>query len=96
VPGISGQTDLDRFNGSLDDLLAYANGGGAGSGGSPMPSPAPAPAPANGCYSNTLGRTMPANACVQSASNSEWYQCDDGAWTDRWTDPTACNGTYPL
>jgi lysozyme len=95
VPGISGQTDLDRFNGSLADLLAYANGGAAPMP-SPSPSPSPSPAPTNGCYSNTLGRSMPANACVQSASNGEWYQCDDGAWTDRWTDPTACNGVYPL
>jgi hypothetical protein len=49
-----------------------------------------------GCYSDTLGKQMPANACVQSEYDSQWYQCDDGNWVDRWTDPTACNGTYPL
>jgi hypothetical protein len=38
---------------------------------------------------------MPDNACVQSASNDDWYQCDNGSWTDRWTDPAACNGVYP-
>jgi hypothetical protein len=48
------------------------------------------------CYSSTLGREMPDNACVQSRSNSLWYQCANGAWVDRWTDPDACNGVYPL
>jgi hypothetical protein len=47
------------------------------------------------CYSDTLGREMSDNACVQSASNDDWYQCDNGDWTDRWTDPAACNGVYP-
>jgi hypothetical protein len=49
-----------------------------------------------GCYSNTLGKEMPDNACVQSKSDGLWYQCADGAWVDRWTDPEACNGVYPL
>ena len=50
----------------------------------------------NGCYSATKGREMPDNACVQSRSNGLWYQCANGAWVDRWTDPAACNGVYPL
>jgi hypothetical protein len=49
-----------------------------------------------GCYSSTLGKEMPDNACVQSRSDSLWYQCANGSWVDRWTDPTACNGVYPL
>jgi hypothetical protein len=49
-----------------------------------------------GCYSSTKGKEMPDNACVQSRSNSLWYQCANGAWVDRWTDPDACNGVYPL
>jgi hypothetical protein len=48
------------------------------------------------CYSDTLGRDMPPNACVQSKSNDLWYQCDDKAWVDRWNDPTPCNGVHPL
>ncbi len=48
------------------------------------------------CFSSTLHRTMPHNACVQSASNHEWYQCANGGWTDRWTDPDPCNGIHPL
>jgi lysozyme len=49
-----------------------------------------------GCYSTTKDATEPDNACVQSKSDNAWYQCDNGTWTDRWTDPTACNGVYPL
>ena len=45
------------------------------------------------CFSPTEGKEMPENACVQS-SNGKWYQCSDGNWVDRFTDPTACNGTY--
>ncbi len=61
----------------------YNNGGHSGGGGA-------------GCYSDTLGATEPDNACVQSAGSEAWYQCDNGSWVDRWTDPTACNGTFPL
>jgi len=57
--------------------------------------PAPPPSDAT-CYSSTLGRDMPENACVQSAADDEWYQCSAGAWVDRFSDPDACNGEYPL
>jgi GH25 family lysozyme M1 (1,4-beta-N-acetylmuramidase) len=30
VPGVDGNTDVNRFNGTLEQLLAFANGGGAG------------------------------------------------------------------
>ena len=49
-----------------------------------------------GCYSGTLGREMPDNACVQSKYDRLWYQCSNGSWVDRWTDPDACNGVHPL
>lgn len=85
----------DRFEecGECDqsNRLAYAKavlaayGGSSGSGGG-----------AKGCYSDTLGREMPNDACVQSRSDDDWYQCDDGSWVDRWTDPAACDGIYPL
>jgi GH25 family lysozyme M1 (1,4-beta-N-acetylmuramidase) len=64
-------------------VYPYSNGGHSSGGGA-------------GCYSSTLGATEPDNACVQSKSDNAWYQCDDGSWVDRWTDPTACNGVYPL
>jgi hypothetical protein len=72
-------------------LSAYGHGssGGSSSGGGGTPAP-------KGCYSDTLGKEMPANACVQSKYDSDWYQCDDGDWVDRWTDPTACDGVYAL
>jgi Phage tail lysozyme len=49
-----------------------------------------------GCYSGTLGTEMPDNACVQSKFDDLWYQCSNGSWVDRWSDPTACNGVHPL
>jgi len=55
----------------------------------------PAPAGAT-CYSGTLGKDMQENACVQSKYDNAWYQCDNGEWVDRWSDPTACDGVYPL
>jgi hypothetical protein len=39
---------------------------------------------------------MPENACVQSMYDDLWYQCSNGSWIDRWTDPDPCNGVYPL
>jgi hypothetical protein len=66
-------------------LNAYGSGGGGGGG-----------AAAAGCYSSTLGKEMPNDACVQSKSNTLWYECDDGAWVDRWNDPANCDGVHPL
>jgi len=63
-------------------LAAYGGAGGGDNG--------------PGCYSHTLGAEMPDNACVQSRCDGLWYQCADGAWVDRWTDPDACNGVHPL
>lgn len=57
--------------------------------------PTPPPADAT-CYSATLGREMPENACVQAASDEEWYQCSGGVWMDRFSVPDPCNGEYPL
>jgi hypothetical protein len=64
-------------------VLSAHGGGGGGGGGAD-------------CYSGTLGKEMPDNACVQSKFDDLWYQCDNGTWVDRWTDPTACNGVHPL
>lgn len=64
-------------------LAAYGSGGGGGGAGAD-------------CYSGTLKRQMPDNACVQSRFDNLWYQCANGAWVDRWTDPAACNGVHPL
>jgi hypothetical protein len=39
---------------------------------------------------------MTDNACVQSKFDGLWYQCDNGLWVDRFTDPKPCNGVHPL
>lgn len=72
-------------------LAAYG-----GSGGSTSSSSSSSSGGGGTCYSSTLGKTMPENACVQSRADSKWYQCDSGSWVDRYSDPTACNGQYPL
>jgi Phage tail lysozyme len=68
-----------------NQVLAAYGGSGGGGGGSDA-----------GCYSGTLAEQMPANACVQSKFDNLWYQCSNGSWVDRWSDPTACNGVHPL
>jgi len=52
--------------------------------------------PGGGCFSATLGMQMPEEACVQARSDGEWYQCNQGQWLDRFSDPDACNGVHPL
>jgi len=48
-----------------------------------------------GCYSATYQQQVQNNVCIQSKFDGLWYQCDDGDWVDRWSDPTPCNGVYP-
>ena len=69
-----------RITYAQEALAAY---GGGSSGGA-------------GCFSNTLGREMPDNACVQSRADGLWYQCSNGSWVDRFTDPDACTSVNPL
>ena len=74
-------------------LAAYGhNGSGSGSGSSGAGTPTAGAT----CYSGTLDQDMPENACVESKYDDLWYQCSNGAWVDRWTDPDACNGVHPL
>ncbi len=49
-----------------------------------------------GCHSDTLGKDLPMNACVQSKFDDKWYQCDDGHWVDRWSDPAPCSSVHGL
>jgi len=78
-----GQCDQSRRIQYAEQALAAYGGGGTGGGGA-------------GCYSHTLGKEMPDNACVQSRFDGLWYQCANGSWVDRWTDPASCNGVHPL
>jgi hypothetical protein len=80
------QSSRIRFAQQAYNAYAGSAGGGGGGGGSS----------GAGCYSNTLRREMPSRACVQSRFDSLWYQCENGAWVDRWSDPNPCNGVYPL
>ena len=80
---ICGTCDSTQRIHYAQQVLATFGGGGGGGGGA-------------GCYSHTLGREEPDNACVQSRSDGLWYQCANGSWVDRWTDPAACNGIHPL
>lgn len=48
------------------------------------------------CWSTTLGRNMPPRACVQSRSDSAWYQCTAGVWRPGQGSNGACNGSHPL
>jgi lysozyme len=73
VSGISGDVDLDKFNGSLADLIAFANGN----------APPPPPPPSTTCHSATLDRDVPEGTCVQAASDSKWYGCSAGMWLAR-------------
>ncbi len=83
------QTSRVRYAEMVLATHGGGGGGGGGSGGSGGGGGAT-------CYSSTLRSTVPHNACVQAASDREWYQCANGYWTDRWTDPDACNGVHPL
>ncbi len=81
-----GTCDESKRISYAQQVLSSFGGGGGGGGGNSGAS----------CYSGTLGKSMPMNACVQSKYDDLWYQCDDGSWVDRWSDPTACNGVHPL
>lgn len=79
---------------ALGKRLTYANQalaefGGGGGGGGTTPGGA-------SCYSGTLARDVPENSCVQSMYDGLWYQCSNGQWVDRWSDPNPCVAEYPL
>jgi hypothetical protein len=78
-----GQCDENNRIAYAEQVLSSYGGGGGGGGG-------------KGCYSDTLGKEMPDNACVQSKYDDAWYQCANGDWVDRWSDPAACDGVHPL
>jgi GH25 family lysozyme M1 (1,4-beta-N-acetylmuramidase) len=88
VPGVTGDVDMNRFNGSLADLQAMAgigsSGGGGGGGGGGTPST---------CTSQTMGRDVDDGTCVQSAADAKWYRCDSGSWTAI-ASSTGCSVAY--
>jgi len=74
VAGMSGAVDLDRFNGSVDELRALAGGVGTGTGGGD------GGGGATSCASATMAADEPEGVCVQAASDQKWYQCTAGSW----------------
>lgn len=48
------------------------------------------------CYSGTLERDVPEDTCVESKFDGLWYQCTDGEWLDRWSNPKPCIAEFPL
>lgn len=83
VAGISGGIDVDRFNGSLDELRAFAGGTGGGGGGDPS----------GLCSSATMAMDLPAGVCVQAASDAKWYQCDGESWIQQ-ASTAGCTETF--
>jgi hypothetical protein len=59
-------------------------GGGASSGGG---------SGSASCHSSTLNRVVGAGTCVQSASDSNWYTCENGAWV---AGQHNCGASYPF
>jgi hypothetical protein len=82
--------------GAVDIECCTSGGASSGSGSASGSGSGHSTGGGTGCYSMTLSKTVSDNACVQDKANDVWYQCDNGSWVNRWTDPTACNGVYPL
>lgn len=68
----------------------------AGSAGASVPSGAGETRADRSCWSSTLGRSAVDRTCVQSRADSQWYQCDDGAWYAGRGNRGACASTHPL
>ena len=81
------QQVLTQYGGSNAGTPPPNTGGGTGT---------TPPTTSGGCFSGTLDRNVPENSCVESMYDGLWYQCSDGAWVDRWSDPNACVAEYPL
>ncbi len=75
--GISGAGWSDRIKVTAHEVdastpLGVCSGGGGGGGGGNA-----------SCNSATLGRDVDDGTCVQSASDGDWYQCQNGSWVGR-------------
>jgi hypothetical protein len=76
-------TEVDAST-PLGPCQASGGGGGGGGGGGTTGA---------SCSSATLDRDVDDGTCVQSASDSAWYQCDNGSWVA--TSSTAsCTESY--
>ena len=71
-------------------ICAATPSGGGGGGGGTTEDP---PAGAASCASATLDRDVEDGVCVQSASDSTWYECQNGTWAAR-TSSAGCTEAY--
>lgn len=78
VNGITGNVDMNKFNGDFAALTAFV-----GSMQNPNPNPNPNPMPSGSCVSATLNKTVAPGTCVQAANDAKWYTCTNGAWVAR-------------
>jgi GH25 family lysozyme M1 (1,4-beta-N-acetylmuramidase) len=82
IGGIDDAVDTNRFDGTLDQLTAFANGSSSST-------------TATGCVSPTLNTTVDEGTCVQSASDENWYQCEGGEWVSiDVSDTPACPAAF--
>jgi GH25 family lysozyme M1 (1,4-beta-N-acetylmuramidase) len=90
VSGISDAVDLDRWNGTLSELLAFAGGASSGGGGSDGGTDSGGGGGGGGTDGGG-GTTSSPDACSQGAGFcTETLQCDGGHWIIRKDDPAAC------
>lgn len=77
-------------------ILAQYGGTSDTSGEGGTSTPPPPPPADTSCYSGTLAEQVPENTCVESMYDGLWYQCSQGHWVDRWSDPDTCASEHPL
>ena len=99
VPGIPGSTlDLDLFNGSHDDLVAFTNGGSCGDGvcsGGETPETCPQDCPACGTIPAAGGEVDDGDACFLGGGPSSYLRHVSGSGEEddlTWTHATADAG----
>lgn len=83
VSGIPTAVDMNKFNGSLADLQAFAGAaitGGSGGGSDAGSGAGSGSGAVTSCTSTTLAKDVPNGTCVQSAADDLWEQCNGGTW----------------
>ena len=86
--GVSGAGWSDHLSVNVEEVptstpLGPCTAGGGTSGGGTSGGGTSGGGPSTGmsCASSTLDRDVEDGVCVQSASDAQWYECDNGTWT---------------
>jgi len=77
----------------LGTCTSAPTGGGGGSGSGSGSSGDPGTTGGAACSSATMDRDVDDGECVQAASDSAWYRCDNGTWTAI-SGTSSCSATY--